>query len=428
MATSPYQTQNIRKPAPMGIPPLPSPGSPIPTGGGTPSGIDMAGPGTMIQSGTPRPPGLPKPGDTAAGQSMIGRSEGSPLVPQVGGIAVAGGGSMQPVTTQNVPGLGGIAPAGPGSMITSYAGGSGPQPSAPTGGLSSAGPGSMITSYAGGSGPQFPAPRAGQSPLTPFGPGNDLRFQQINPTANQRLQGTMGAVDAARNALEGPSRSDLARQYLTSFAESTNPDFEANLRSITQRNAAGGRLGSGMYGTDLTDAATNRARDLNARSAELAYDVAGGDIQDRFGRLDAVSGLESQQFGQGLTQRNELRGERGYQSGVATQAQDDQVQQRQLEEDFLNSAFGREQARLGLLGQYGFQGNPAGPLAGIGADVQGAASQAGSNSQDLLAEYFAGLGGGGAPPQSGGATYPGSVDYPNGQPVYGPNGEFLGYR
>lgn len=294
------------------------------------------------------------------------------------------------------PAVGGptILPPPPGEMVSNLGGQGVPNilPPAPAGG-GFTGQGTMA---GGGPVPILPPPGSGtttatggtSAPLVPFGPGNDLQFQQINPVADPRLQQTQGQVDTAAQGLaQAPSRTQLAQDLFSQLVSSSEPAFQQNLRDITQRNAASGRLGSGMYGSDLTDAATSRQRDLNSLAAGLAYQGGSAQLGDQLNTLGALSGLEGQQYGQGLSGRNELRTERGYQQGVDQTAIDRAVQQRLLEEQLLNSAFGRDQAVTSQMLGLGFGADPTAALqAGSNYFGQQAAG-AGSSLSDLLALY-----------------------------------------
>lgn len=339
-----------------------------PTGGGTPSGI----------------PSQPKP------------------VPTIG-AGIQPGPGLQPISQNMNPSQNGLY-TNPGTAQQTPVAGTGPQVASgvsnPTGGLT----GGMTPAVMPGPGttPIGPGMNPGAPPvpsnpyMTEFAPGNDLRFQQINPYGDERLQGTQGAVDSAVSALQGgPNRQALAQSLFADYIAQSQSDFDRSLREITQRNAAGGRLGSGMYGSDLVDAATARQQDLVSYATRLAYDTAGGDIQDRLNNVNTLAGLEGQQFGQGAAQRNELRGERTYQQGVAAQAQQDAINQRLLEDQLLNSEFGRDYQRYGMLGQLGYGSNPAGTLGGLAGDTQGAANQAGQGANDLFMQWLLGQSQGG---------------------------------
>lgn len=340
------------------------------------------GVGTTITPTTPTTtPTMPPPaptspsGGTSAAPGGILPTKGTDLgsrqdgMPQVAGAPVAGnpgvftGPGTTPIMTSQVTGM-------PGSTVA---------------GAPQVGPGTAPI----GTG-MVPGSAAPSNPyLTGFAPGNDLRFQQINPYANNRLQQTQGAVDAATAALQGgPDRQQMAQDLFQSYLQQSSPEFDRTIREITQRNAAAGRLGSGMYGSNLVDAATQRQRDIAAYGTQLAYDTTNGAIQDRQNNLAALSGLENQQFNQGAAQRNELRGERTYQQGVATQAQQDAINQRLLEDQLLNSASNRDLSYYGLLGQLGYGSNPAGTLGGLAGDTQNAATGAGAGVNDLFTQWL----------------------------------------
>lgn len=238
---------------------------------------------------------------------------------------------------------------------------------------------------------QPPAPPAGQPPaaITPFGPGqNDLRYQNI--TANDpRLGTTQGQVDTARDTLAStPDRTELAAQALQLLRERSAPQYAADQRAIGQSAAKFGRIGAGMTTNELTDLNLTRERDLDRSSRELANQAAGSTMSDRLARVGALSGLETQQFGQGQAGRDELRGERGYQNETDQRARDDERTRLLLEDQLLNSQFGREQSRAALVGQLGFGQDPTGVLQGQGDYYGDMAGQSGGGASDLLRLWY----------------------------------------
>ena len=208
------------------------------------------------------------------------------------------------------------------------------------------------------------APAAASAPGTPsvmpatqsFGPGNDLRSTQINPTATPRLTGTQGLVDQTANKLAtGPDRFNLAQDRFKTFSEQTDPAFQASLRSATQKAAANGGIGSGMLSTDYGNLELARERELRGERDTLFNTALEGTIGDTRANLGLLSGLEGQEYGEGAQDRNELRGERGYQTGLEDQAYQRGVQGLTLEDALTNSAFGRGERQY----QTGMGGNPA---------------------------------------------------------------------
>lgn len=204
-----------------------------------------------------------------------------------------------------------------------------------------------------------PTPDAG---ISEFGPGNDLRSSQINPQASDRLSGVQARVGQGLDSLyTAPDRSAIAASQLDLLQQQSEPAFQKALQTVGQRAAALGRLGAGMTTSELGDVTLQREKALAQARQGLAADTAGQTLNDRLQRLNASSGLEGQLFGEESAARNELRGERGYQTDTANQALQNRINERLMQENLLNSQFGRQQARAGLglqgAGLYGEQAN-----------------------------------------------------------------------
>ena len=201
-----------------------------------------------------------------------------------------------------------------------------------------------------GQNPLLGAPQAPQAPQVPFAPppapqvqypttaqvtqinpADDLRSKQITPTA-------------------GPSRSQIALQRLKSF----DMDTEDKRRRETQqigRDAAGlGRLNSGMVTTDLGSLEERLQRAREQMLLNLSADTAEGEIGDA--RFD----------------RDELRTERGFQSGAAQQGQENRIRQIMLEDQLLGNQFGRDydRSRLELGEASGLQEGADSAIGGVG--------------------------------------------------------------
>ena len=239
---------------------------------------------------------------------------GSPLTATPGAIHPIGSG-MFPSPIQPVPN--GVQPIGPGMNPTGITPGPGPQP---------VGPGMFPTQA---------APPTLEQTL----------YNQYQGTAlSPRLAGTQGMVDqAAQNLSTGPDRTQLAQQAFKDYLSQSNDQFGKDIRAITQRAAAGGRLGSGMYGSDLVDAATAADKNRAYAGNQLAQDLANGTISDRFNTLSVLGGLEGQQFGQGQTALNNYLGygQQAFQNQLATQ---------QMQQNLSNDQFQQYLALLGLQG------------------------------------------------------------------------------
>lgn len=236
---------------------------------------------------------------------------------------------------------------------------------------------------------QPPAPQA--MPTTPtsgYGPGNDLRATQINPVADPRLAQTQGLVNQAAQAIgHGPDRFQLAQDQWNQFVNQTDPQYQAAIRAATQNAAAHGRMQSGMLTTDYGNLANQRALALDTQRNQFLDSALSGTIQDRLNNASALSGLEGQQYGQGYNSRQELRGERGYQTDMQNQATDRAIQQKMLEDQLLNSSFNRQMQVAGLGSQVGFGNNPANTYL-LGANQSyNQAGQSGAGLADLLGQY-----------------------------------------
>lgn len=237
--------------------------------------------------------------------------------------------------------------------------------------------------------------------LTDFGPGNDLQGTQINPTPSGRLQNAKTLTDQAQQGLAGqpgftpfkevggapdftgiaapgtydpsaeakrareltakgleglvgaPSRQDLALQSYDALEKSSLADANAATREAFQRNAAGGRLGSGMLDENVGDIFGQRKLKLADARAGLARDTAGQELDDRLKKLNAYQGagrdftgqdLETAGFGQGL--RGEARGERGAGLDYATRLRDEARTERGTQRDFQTGDLNRARSLL----------------------------------------------------------------------------------
>lgn len=206
-----------------------------------------------------------------------------------------------------------------------------------------------ITSVPGGVQPVSPGlfPTGGGMAATggptPIGPGmfpqTDQSLPPVGSLPTPTLESTLmsqytgsqprvGAVQAATDAAAanlgtGPDRTAIAKQAFTDYLSQSNDQFGKDIRAITQRAAAGGRTGSGMYGSDLVDAATAADKNRAYAGNQLAQDLANGTISDRYNTLSALGGLENQRFGQGQTALGNVfnYGQQAFTNQLATQQQ-----------------------------------------------------------------------------------------------------------
>lgn len=137
--------------------------------------------------------------------------------------------------------------------------------------------------------PQMAQPGVAYSPINPT---NDLRSQTIGvgPTAD---------------------RNQIARDQVNTWNTSSEPQFQADLRSATSQAAGAGQLGSGQLRTSLGNLTYNRYLQRNAAQSNYLGAAQTGSIEDAYrnvgiaqqqqGRQDYAQG---QSFNQGVTALN----------------------------------------------------------------------------------------------------------------------------
>jgi hypothetical protein len=161
------------------------------------------------------------------------------------------------------------------------------------------------------------------------------------------------------------------------------------MRAATQMAAANGRLGSGMLSTTYGDLALNRTRDLQNAQNTYLTNALEGTINDRYRTNDALSGLENQQYGQGVQGRSEVRGERGYQYGLSQDAIGNAERQRLFEEQLQQGEFGRNQSVLDDMIALGYANSPGPTYLGASDQVQGAVNEQSGALGDYWSAYMA---------------------------------------
>lgn len=295
------------------------------------------------------------------------------------------------------------APTAPGIARPMAPGNQAPAPIRP------AAPGSMITTTA----QNFPPPQQ----------SGGLRDQVYTPGGDPRLQGAQNATDAAASAVQngpnfstmaqgftptetgraaqyasaqddalaalgGPSRTDAALTALDDFDKRGAEALQQRFRSIGQNAARLGRLGMGDTGQEVVDAGRRFEQDRQMARNDLIRSVLEGDINDRFRRVDATSGLrrgesdidarlrgegrdvagtelddryrrlgasagyETDIFNQGRANRDEFRTERGRQDSLGQLGVENRIRERELGNNEMDQRFRQALARYGI-GQEG---------------------------------------------------------------------------
>lgn len=196
--------------------------------------------------------------------------------------------------------------------------------------------GNQITSTAGdgfGAPPQNPlspvpaGPAAGPTAPTPAGPGGVT----LTPTdPNDSL--TTKTITPGSLA----DRFKLAQDRFATFANSSEPAYQAALRDANRMGAAQGRLGSGDLRTSFGDLALNRSRDLMNSRDNLFQNALEGTIGDTWNGIGLAERQQSfqnqqqrdafermlQQFYAGQAGGTGSASQTGYGSQVAGQGQD----------------------------------------------------------------------------------------------------------
>ena len=143
-------------------------------------------------------------------------------------------------------------------------------------------------------------------------------------------------------------RDSLVAARERNMARATN---ERDTQSGIERENISRRVGE--RDTALGVEEGNAGRSLE--SALAAESLAGRDATnmqaDRFNRLDAMSGVEGQAFGEGQDNRNEMRTERGYQQGAAQQSLDNRIRERGIAEQEKTNRITRALALMQAGGQ-----------------------------------------------------------------------------
>jgi hypothetical protein len=191
--------------------------------------------------------------------------------------------------------------------------------------------------------PVNPAANVPGASVAPIDPTNDLRSTSVLPD-------------------QGVDRYQLAQDRFKTFSDSTDPEYQASLREANTAAAGAGQLGSGMLRTRLGDLALSRTRDLDTNKQHFLQDALEGSIGDA------------------RSNRDEVRGERGYQVGQEQNSHDRQVQQLELDDFLKNSAAGRGKTLL----DSGYSGNPSDAYAYLSSLFGKSASDAGSAAAGLV--------------------------------------------
>jgi hypothetical protein len=234
----------------------------------------------------------------------------------------------------------------------------------------------------------------------------DAGFQQGLRNEARSERGFGFDVDQARNQVDLQNANlamgenqfglDVARTGAEFSDRATARNADNAFRRAGMLRAAGESdrdygMQRGRFLSDEAGRAFDRGRSMRSeardeRGAGLDYEQA--DLAARRGVFGDLSSQEDRELGYERSDRNELRGERGYQDDLANQALENDIRRQQTEQNFAESDYGMYDRYLNSLGGIGNQYDPTGQLTGYAQSEQDQADQAFGGLGDLAAEYF----------------------------------------
>lgn len=142
-------------------------------------------------------------------------------------------------------------------------------------------------------------PGALPKPQTPQMAQPGVAYSPINPASDLRSQ-TIGVGPTA-------DRNQIAQNQVNTWNASSQPQFQADLRSATSQAAGAGQLGSGQLRTSLGNLAYNRDLQRNAAQSNYLGAAQTGSINDAYQNVGIAqnqqqfqAALQNQSFNQGL--------------------------------------------------------------------------------------------------------------------------------
>lgn len=162
--------------------------------------------------------------------------------------------------------------------------------------------------------PQTPQALPSLAPkATPYAPG--VSTYATNPQSDLRGQTIVPGQMADRN--------QIAQNEVNTWNTSTEPQYQADLRSATSQAAGAGQLGSGQLRTSLGNLAYNRDVNRNAQESNFLDQAQTGSIQDAYNNVGIAQ--QQQQFQAGLQGQTFNQGLQALQAGTAGNPADTQL-------------------------------------------------------------------------------------------------------
>jgi len=203
---------------------------------------------------------------------------------------------------------------------------------------------------------------AGSNPSSPPGqfspvtPTSNLIGSQINLTPNAQTSATGNALSNLAGNLSDPNAyQQAALGSFNTFAQQTDPAYQAAMRQATAQAAANGGIGSGALSTTYGNLANQRNLQLEGMQQQAQQAALTGQAQYQLQQLGALQGLNSQQFGQQQAQTNQLNQQQGFQNNLQQQGIGNAVNQTELQAQLQNQNFNQNYNLANL----GFSQNPA---------------------------------------------------------------------
>lgn len=208
------------------------------------------------------------------------------------------------------------------------------------------------------------------------------RAELADNAAGLALSDQMSKLDASRGVGESFAGQDTAAGSLNLSAanaafgnalDSWNASERAKQRSFDNLRTLGQDtygIASDLYGDRVSE------RDKGYNAGMDRYSAGRSKMLDLYG-------VESQLAADERSNRNELRGERGYQADMDQRAIDNNYNQRVLEDRLRGS----DLDYAGQLMQYGYGSNPYGALTNAGTQAQGQADDALGGAYDLWSQW-----------------------------------------
>lgn len=220
------------------------------------------------------------------------------------------------------------------------------------------------------------------SPLSPVTSSSNLVGSQINLTPNAQTQQSGNQLSGLASAMSNPNvYQQAALGSFNTFAQQTDPAYQASIRAATAAAAANGGIGSGALSTSYGNLANQRNLQLEGMQQTAQQNALTGQAQYQLQQIGALQGVNAQQFGQGAAQTQQLDQQQQNQNQLQQQAIQNAMNQTTLEGQLQNQNFNQN---LGLA-EFGYSGNPAQTDAslasGYGAMGQNQANTLASNQQ-----------------------------------------------